>query len=230
MTVLFFCVILHRILEDQQITVRILKRFKINQLAKLLLVLPLVVTGCGSSDKAPDAKEEAALMSVRDTVEYVASDSVFSETKLLAQQGAVLERARDIFSAIRTYQLQNGALVMTDLLDKAFCSKAWNELLLAVHRKEYESGTLFFEIDYWTMTRDPGYVTFDEFEVTKMAYDGERMMASVDFTVYEMYTYCPARIDMVYEDGRWVIDNFYDKKFMVDVRSSMQQYIATNFI
>ena len=52
----------------------------------------------------------------------------------------------------------------------------------------------------------------------------------MDFTVYEMYTYCPARIDMVYEDGRWVIDNFYDKKFMVDVRSSMQQYIATNFI
>ena len=203
-----------------------MKRFSYYQLAFLLLLLSLTLTGCQSRDKAP-VQRQVAEMSFRDTIE-TAPDTLFSETRLMAERGAVLQRTRDIFSVIRNYQLSTGGLVMTELLDKAYCSKAWNNMLLAVRRKEFQTNTLFFEIDYWTMTRDPGYVTYDEFEVTQMVIDGQRMMASVDFTVFEMNTYCPARVDMVYEDGQWVIDNFYDMKYMVDVRGSMLQYLVSD--
>ena len=130
----------------------------------------------------------------------------------------------------KDYQRSMGGFVMSELLDKSYCSKSWNKLLLSVHRKEYQSNSLFFEIDYWTMTRDPSFVTYDEFEVSKIAVDGQRMFASVDYTVYEMFTYTPARIDMIFEDGRWVINNFYDMKYMVDVRNSMLQYLVTDMM
>ena len=45
-----------------------------------------------------------------------------------------------------------------------------------------------------------------------------------------MFTYTPARIDMIFEDGRWVINNFYDMKYMVDVRNSMLQYLVTDMM
>ena len=35
---------------------------------------------------------------------------------------------------------------------------------------------------------------------------------------------------MIFEDGRWVINNFYDMKYMVDVRNSMLQYLVTDMM
>ena len=59
-------------------------------------------------------------------------------------------------------------------------------------------------------------------------HDGD--VKDADYTVYEMFTYTPARIDMIFEDGRWVINNFYDMKYMVDVRNSMLQYLVTDMM
>ena len=121
-----------------------MKRFSYYQLAFLLLLLSLTLTGCQSRDKAP-VQRQVAEMSFRDTIE-TAPDTLFSETRLMAERGAVLQRTRDIFSVIRNYQLSTGGLVMTELLDKAYCSKAWNNMLLAVRRKEFQTNTLTGEI------------------------------------------------------------------------------------
>ena len=196
----------------------------------LLLILPLTVAGCMSRNKHHQLLQAHLKAPLTETITTSAPDSLFSETKLEIERGIVLERARDIFRVIKDYQLSMGGLVMSELLDKSYCSKSWNKLLMSVHRKEYQTNTLFFEIEYWTMTREPGFVSFDEFEVTRLDITGKRMFATVDYTVYETLTYNPARIDMVYEDGHWVIDNFYDMKHMVDVRSSMLQYLATDMI
>lgn len=207
-----------------------MKHFSYKPFIELLLVVPLVMTGCQRHRKAIEpirAVKTATADTAKDTI---TADTVFSETRLLAEREVVLERARDIFRVVKDYQRSMGGFVMSELLDKSYCSKSWNKLLLSVHRKEYQSNSLFFEIDYWTMTRDPSFVTYDEFEVSKIAVDGQRMFASVDYTVYEMFTYTPARIDMIFEDGRWVINNFYDMKFMVDVRNSMLQYLVTDMM
>jgi len=108
-----------------------------------------------------------------------------------------------------------------------FCSKSWNKLLLAVRCKEEQSGTLFFEINHWSMTRYSGVLlSFDEFEVEHVDLLSDVKRASVTFTVYEADTYTPARIDLVFEDGRWVIDNFHNLKYMIDVRNAMWNYVA----
>lgn len=196
----------------------------------LLPILPLTVTGCMNRDKHHQPLQAYTKAPLTETTILSAPDSSFSETKLEIERSIVLERAHDIFRVIKDYQLSMGGFVISELLDKSYCSKSWNKLLMSVRRKEYQTSTLFFEIDYWTMSRDPGLVSFDEFEVTRLDTSGKRKFATVNYTVYEALTYTPARIDMVYEDGHWVIDNFYDMKFMVDVRSSMLQYLATDMI
>ena len=100
----------------------------------------------------------------------------------------------------------------------------------SIKRKEYLTGTLFFEVDYWTMTRDPGMVTFEDFEVTKLVMDEKEKSASVSFVVCEYNDDVPARVDLVYEDGRWVIDNFYDLRYMLNLRHCMWNYLNNDFI
>ena len=81
------------------------------------------------------------------------------------------------------------------------------------------------------MTRYSGTLpSFDEFEVEYVDLLSPVKRASVAFTVYEDDTYTPARVDLVYEDGRWVIDNFHNLKYMIDVRSAMWNYVAHPYI
>jgi len=52
----------------------------------------------------------------------------------------------------------------------------------------------------------------------------------VSFTVYEATTYVPARIDLVFEEGRWVIDNFHNLKYMTDFRESMWDFLRNDYL
>lgn len=72
--------------------------------------------------------------------------------------------------------------------------------------------------------------TFEEFEVTKLVMDEQGISASVSFVVYEPDTYVPARVDLVFENGRWVIDNFYDLRYMLNLRHCMWNYLNHDIV
>ena len=72
--------------------------------------------------------------------------------------------------------------------------------------------------------------TFEEFEVTKLVMDEQGKSASVSFVVYEPDTYVPARVDLVFENGRWVIDNFYDLRYMLNLRHGMWNYLNHDIV
>lgn len=169
-----------------------------------------------------DSEESAMLAS---------ADTFNSEMKMNIQRGVVLNRAKDIYHLIKSEYVCHGGSFESEWFDKAFCSKSWNKLLMAVRCKEHRTGTLFFEIDRWSMSRYSGeFVSFEEFEVDNFWTDGDQMRASVSFVVYESDSYTPARIDLVYEDNRWVIDNFHNLRYMLDVRNSMWNYLANDII
>ena len=75
------------------------------------------------------------------------------------------------------------------------------------------------------MSHDTDLVNFDEFEVKNIVISDNEMRAQVDFTVYEPNNYIPARIELVYEDGQWKIDNFYRLKYMFNMRERMWQFL-----
>jgi hypothetical protein len=155
-------------------------------------------------------------------------DSVRTEMTLQLEREAVLERVRDIYRVVKQECIYVGGSVDSDLLDLSFCSKSWNKLLMAVRSKEHNTGTLFFEVNKWTMAYESDLVDFDEFEVTDLTIGPDERTATVTFTVYGTNTYTPARIELVYEDGNWKIDNFYHLKFMLNMRSMMWRYLGNN--
>ena len=157
------------------------------------------------------------------------SDHLASEMAIQVESGIVLEHVRNVYNLVRHETQNMGGSVDSDLLDKAYCSKSWNELLMAVRKKEFETSNTFFEVNHWTMAYDTNQVSFDEFEV-KYCYIGanNERFASVDFTVYTPDTYMPARIDLVYEDGAWKIDNFHHLKYMMDMKECMWVFLQND--
>ena len=196
--------------------------------ALLLLACVLAFTAC-SRGKGPVHKLPAGVLA---SDSALVSDTLNgqSEVEIMMERMAVLERAKSIYSLVRAYYRSQGGVVDNDLFDKSFCSISWNKLLLMVRGKEGMTNTLFYEINPWSMTIDGGkIVTFDDFEVTRLVM-GEKKKATVAFVVYEADTYTPARVDMVYENGRWVIDNFYNLKYGLDVRNCMWEYLAKDML
>lgn len=191
-----------------------------------LLFVCLLVTGCkgsrnGDQDNGMELKVDSAAL----------PDSVQSEMALMLEREVVLDRVKTIYRLVKQETTVLGGSVDNDLLDKSFCSKSWNRLLMAVRRKEYNTNTLFFEVNHWTMMYDSDLVDYDEFEVKDCVISqlNERT-ASVAFTVYASNTYTPASIDLVYEDGQWKIDNFHHLKYMMNMRACMWQYLDNDIM
>jgi len=185
------------------------------------------MVGCQRNNSNSLENYSDGLVLAQDTTEFV--DTLNSETRLLVERGIVLERVKSIFGVVKAEYMSRGGVVTNDMFDRNYCSKSWNDLLMAVRAKENATCTLFFEIDHWSLSREPGFVTFDEFEVTSIALEPQKF-ASVTFTVYDAESYTPGRLDLVYENGRWVIDNFYDFKYRMNVRQSMYDYLDSDLI
>lgn len=189
-----------------------------------MFTLLLMFSGCQRGSNNDKTNQIVA----KDTTKTIIQKN--SEIQMEMERAIVLDRVKNIFRVVSEDQRSMSGFVMSGLCDRAFCSKSWNELMMAVQRKEYLTSTLFFELDYWTMTRDPELVTFEEFEVTKLVMDEQGKSASVSFVVYEPDTYVPARVDLVFENGRWVIDNFYDLRYMLNLRHCMWNYLNHNIV
>ena len=201
-----------------------MKQNRLIQSTITMITMLLMFTGC---NRGSNNNKESYIVA-KDTTKTIIQKN--SEIQMEMERAIVLDRVKNIFRVVSEDQRSMSGFVMSGLCDRAFCSKSWNELMMAVKRKEYLTSTLFFEIDYWTMTRDPERVTFEEFEVTKLVMDDQKKSASVSFVVYEPDTYVPARVDLIYENGRWVIDNFYDLRYMLNLRHCMWNYLNHDIV
>ena len=153
----------------------------------------ILSTSCTGSGKGAPENGNGAEKVLKDTVK---SDSVLSEMALAIERQVVLERVKCIYGLIKEETTYLGGNVDNDWLDKAFCTKAWNKLLMAVRRKEFQTNSLFFEVNRWTMAYDTNLVRFDEFEVAD-CYIGpnNEKTAAVNFTVYDPDSYTPVRVE-----------------------------------
>lgn len=201
-----------------------MKQNRLIQSTVTMMTMLLLFTGC---NRGSNNNKESNILA-KDTTKTIIQKK--SEIQMEMERAIVLDRVKNIFRVVSEDQRSMSGFVMSGLCDRAFCSKSWNELMMAVQRKEYLTSTLFFELDYWTMTRDPELVTFEEFEVTKLVMDEQGKSASVSFVVYEPDTYVPARVDLVFENGRWVIDNFYNLRYMLNLRHCMWNYLNHDIV
>ena len=200
---------------------------KVSIIKAALVAMTLVLTITSCRDRVQESAHTDNVV-VKDSAR-LASPSANSELFVEVEKGVVLNKVKDIFRLLKSEYMYHGGSYDNDLFDKVFCSKSWNKLLLAVRCKEEQSGTLCFEINHWSMTRYSGSMpSYDEFNVENIDLLSPVKRATVAFTVYENDTYTPARIDLVYEDGQWVIDNFHNLKFMIDMRSALWNFVANS--
>lgn len=170
--------------------------------------------------------------SMAESTHLVPVDSMDSEMKMDIERAVVLERVKDIYRVVRNEYINHGGYCESEwLFDRVFCTQSLNELLMSVHCKEEDTGTLFFEIDRWSMLRYPeAYVSFEEFEVKDLWINGNKKRASVSFVVYDDDSYTPVRIDLVYENNRWLIDDFHNLRYMLDLRNCMWNYLLHDIV
>lgn len=191
-----------------------------------LLVMSVSLTSCGGSWKGGPEGDVATK-----TTQKKSSPIKSTEVALALEREVVLDRVKRIYSIIRQECTYMGGSVDSDLLDRTFCSKRWNQLLLAVRAKEHQTNTLFFEVNRWTMAYDLDLINFDEFEVADIHIGpNNQKTAIVNFTVFDMDSYTPARLELVYEDGQWKIDNFYHMKYMLNLRQCMYRYLNNDML
>lgn len=193
----------------------------------LLIGLPFVASVSLSScqNTSSEAQDNYDYTQFISTDSPSLSDTLTTEISAEVERGVLLERVQNIYSLIKQECTYMGGSTDSDLLDKAFCSESWNQLLMAVRRQEYLTNTLFFEVNHWTMSHDTELVNFDEFQVRNLVISEDEKRAQVDFTVYEPDNYIPARIELVFEDGQWKIDNFYHLKYMFNLRERMWEFL-----
>ena len=193
----------------------------------LLIGLPFVASVSLSScqNTSSEAQDNYDYTQFISTDSPSLSDTLTTEISAEVERGVVLERVQNIYSLIKQECTYMGGSTDSDLLDKAFCSESWNQLLMAVRRQEYLTNTLFFEVNHWTMSHDTELVNFDEFQVRNLVISEDEKRAQVDFTVYEPDNYIPARIELVFEDGQWKIDNFYQLKYLFNLRERMWEFL-----
>ena len=203
----------------------------IREILLAVFVLATLVLTFAYFDERNAASVEKETASMTDSTYLVPVDSMDTEMKMAIERAVVLERVKDIYQLVRNEYVCNGGCCEYEWFDRVFCTKSWNNLLMSVRSKEEETGTLFFEIDRWSMLRYPEtYLHFEEFEVKNLWMDGNQKRASVSFVVYNDDTYTPARIDLVYEDNRWLIDNFHNLRYMLDLRNCMWDYLLHDIV
>ncbi|MBR4729642.1 MAG: hypothetical protein IK075_05220 [Prevotella sp.] len=187
----------------------------------------VIMACCGGFSREDSKVANSNEVLLKDTM--TKSNHLASEMAVQVESGIVLEHVHNIYNLVKHETQNMGGSVDNDLLDKAYCSKSWNELLMAVRKKEFKTNNTFFVINHWTMAYDTNQVSFDEFEVKycHIGANNERF-ARVDFTVYTPDSYIPARIDLVYEDGEWKIDNFHHLKYMMDMKECMWEFLLND--
>lgn len=207
---------------------RILSHILRRDLVPFVIALSLVLTGCKKQENLSEGTRNVFEAIVPEDSTMMEVDSLDTEMRTQLESEIVLQRVEEIYNVVKSEFRRRGSAVEDELLDKAYCSQDWNKLLLAVRYKEHLTGTMFFEINHWSMTTDTELVSFEEFEVSDLYVSGQEKYATVRFTVYEADTWTPAKLDMVYENGQWLIDNFHNLKYLIDVKQRMWDYLQND--
>ena len=166
-------------------------------------------------------KENDDSTQVHDSVPAVQeTQQPVSQTKSVEEEVAALNsRIKEIYGTVeRVYK--RDALPNTDL-DAKYCSKAWRQTVKAVSAKQNKTDELCLDCDYWIMGQD-----WQDLGLSRVrAREITDSTAVVDFLLHNCGEEIPVSLDMVRQDGRWLIDNFFNVRDDFSFKDEMLQYV-----
>jgi hypothetical protein len=172
------------------------------------------LTSCGN-------KNASSVIRVGEDTAVV--DSTAAEDANPADPELITNRVIAIYDAVATaYPEIRDLTPSTDSLDVAFCSNQWQTLVAMVNAKDAEEMGVdrFFDADYWIMGQDWGKITVSDIKVS-LKDDGH---ANVDLILHNLSD-IKVKLEMVFERGEWLIDNFIDQTNGADWKKNMTKYL-----
>lgn len=155
--------------------------------------------------------------------------SVYEPTVEEVGQYAI-EQVQEVYEAVSKAYRSKDWQKQSATLDKKFCSKDWLATVAAVVEKDNknsEDEIGFFDADYWVMGQD-----FDEnnlhatdFFLEKILMDEQPWKAAVTLKLHN-YNEIPVRVNLIYEDGTWKVDDLTDLRYDNDWKQNMKEYLA----
>lgn len=111
----------------------------------------------------------------------------------------------------------------TDSLDIAFCSAQWQTLVEMVNNKDSEEmgEERFFTSDYWIMGQDYGKISIDD---VKVELKDDNNHANVSLILHNLSD-IKVKLEMVFENGEWKIDNFIDQSKNLNWKENMIKHL-----
>ena len=151
-------------------------------------------------------------------------ESVQQEQTDMASPEIIEERVKVIYDAVAAaYPELHEIPPSTDSLDIAFCSGQWQTLVEMVNNKDSEDmgEERFFTADYWIMGQDYGKISVSDVKA-ELKDDGTH--ANVSLILHNL-TEIKVKLEMVFENGEWKIDNFIDQSKNVNWKENMIKHL-----
>lgn len=180
-------------------------------LCSVVLALTSCNSGKGSAPVIPDIDDAAVI------------DSTSTDSITYADPALIVERVKLIYEAVkRAFPEIHDISPTTDSLDMAFCSSQWQSLVALVNNKDAESlgGTGFFDSDYWIMGQDWGKIDASNIKANLK----DDTHADVTFDLHNITT-TKVKLQMLFERGEWMIDNFINQTNNFDWKKAMTKYL-----
>lgn len=153
--------------------------------------------------------------------------SVYEPTAKEMEESA-LAKVKEVYEAVGKAYSSEDWQAQSNTLDKKFCSKDWNATVAAVLEKDESSGAEmgFFDADYWVMGQDfDKNIHATDLSLEKILMDDTPWEAAVTLKLHN-FSDIPVRVNLVYEDGAWKVDDLTDLSSDLDWKASMKEYLA----
>lgn len=134
----------------------------------------------------------------------------------------VQEIYSDVFKQYNEFDQQRSDMPR-EKNDSLYCSADWNRWIARVDSDSRQNGGIgFMEADYWIMGQDWDELSVSDINVTSMT----DSIATVELNLHNLGNVIPVRLDMIFENGAWKIDNFMDVKNDFDWKTRMKEYLT----
>lgn len=200
---------------------------KKNNILVLMALAALSFISCGN--KTAGGNEGTSTGETEDSVFMLDGPGSVYEPTVEEMEESVLAQVKEVYEAVGKAYSNDDWQAQSNALDKTFCSKDWNATVAAVLEKDKHTDAEigFFDADYWVMGQD-----FDEqnlhatdFYVEKLLMDEQPWEAAVTLKLHN-FSPIPVRVNLVYEDGTWKVDDLTDLSVDLDWKKSMKEYLA----
>ena len=180
------------------------------------LIIAAALTSCGN-------KNSGNIIPMGNDAPPV-EENIADEGKDMADPELITDRVNAIYAAVaEAYPEINDITPSNDVLDDAYCSSEWKTIVGMVNSKSAENmgRESFFDADYWIMGQDWGKITISDVQVSVK----DQAHANALFTLHNLGNHTKVQLEMVFERGEWLIDNFIDQSKNVDWKKNMLKYL-----